>query len=630
MFLTEYMAGATLPQRSVRQVAQSSRFRMSTALCMSLLLVTGFGVQSALAQVTLTAPASGATDVALLPTFTWTDGGTGAVSYDLYIDTDSDFTGITPINVATTSHTLTTPLSLGMTYHWKVDAMDGTPAVLASSGTFTFVTAVLSLTNPTSGATDQALKPLLDWVDSGTGATHYDVTYDTQNDFLSGSAVTVSDLTVTEHQITTLLSTNTNYFWRVQGKDGAGGTVIATSSTLSFSTHSTDGTAGLPVHAIVQAGAFTSAHEAFVGTYGFGVYKWNPTTGWEQKNNGLTNHWVYGLVATASKIYVGTWGGGIFESSDGGDNWISSGLSSSYVRGLAKNSSDVVYATGDFSEVWRLNGASWDSVGVIQEFVVEPWGIAIDPVDDNHLYAATRYGLYESTDGGSTWTGALTGQQTFSVEVHPTTRDVYVGTTTGLSRRTHGSTSFDVLRTTATAAYSIAFDSSNRLFVGYWGPPGVEVSTDGGTSWTSLSLTPPGEMASKSSNSFRVVSVVPSPFDGSLIVGTEDGGTFVIPGNANSVDVEDAEVPQDFTLHQNYPNPFNPETLIGYALPDAQHVRIAVYDVLGREVEILHEGIQQAGRHEIVFRANDLPSGVYVYRLEAAGHVETRLMNLLK
>jgi len=91
-----------------------------------------------------------------------------------------------------------------------------------------------------------------------------------------------------------------------------------------------------------------------------------------------------------------------------------------------------------------------------------------------------------------------------------------------------------------------------------------------------------------------------------------------------------AEVPREYALTQNYPNPFNPQTTIGFALPQAAEVRLVVYDMLGREVARLLEGSVAAGRHEVVFDASGLPTGVYLYCLQADGFVQTRRMLLVK
>ena len=91
-----------------------------------------------------------------------------------------------------------------------------------------------------------------------------------------------------------------------------------------------------------------------------------------------------------------------------------------------------------------------------------------------------------------------------------------------------------------------------------------------------------------------------------------------------------AELPQSVELEQNYPNPFNPTTTIGFRLDGTAEVRLAVYDLLGREVATLAEGLRAAGPHRVTFDAAGLAAGVYVYRLEAEGRVESKRLTLVK
>jgi len=79
-------------------------------------------------------------------------------------------------------------------------------------------------------------------------------------------------------------------------------------------------------------------------------------------------------------------------------------------------------------------------------------------------------------------------------------------------------------------------------------------------------------------------------------------------------------LPKEFSLSQNHPNPFNPETVIRYALPVAGYAKGVVYDMLGREVATLLNGMMPAGNHSLKFNAAELPSGVYIFRLEAGKH----------
>jgi len=94
--------------------------------------------------------------------------------------------------------------------------------------------------------------------------------------------------------------------------------------------------------------------------------------------------------------------------------------------------------------------------------------------------------------------------------------------------------------------------------------------------------------------------------------------------------IEIKALPSEFTLDQNYPNPFNPETRINFAVPKPGFVSLKVYDLLGKEVAVIVNGELASGNYSRVFNAADLPSGVYVYRLEAEGTSISRKMNLLK
>ncbi len=88
--------------------------------------------------------------------------------------------------------------------------------------------------------------------------------------------------------------------------------------------------------------------------------------------------------------------------------------------------------------------------------------------------------------------------------------------------------------------------------------------------------------------------------------------------------------PSTFFLAQNYPNPFNPNTTIEFSLPKASQVTLKIFNTLGEEVATLLKEKRQAGKHNIVWNAGNLPSGVYMYRLEGEGFVETRRLLLMK
>ena len=97
-----------------------------------------------------------------------------------------------------------------------------------------------------------------------------------------------------------------------------------------------------------------------------------------------------------------------------------------------------------------------------------------------------------------------------------------------------------------------------------------------------------------------------------------------------SVEVANTNKPMQYELHQNYPNPFNPITRITYSIPQSSYITLKVYNLLGQEVTTLFEGVQQAGNHIVNFDATGLTSGIYFYRLQANGYVETKKLVLMK
>ena len=117
-----------------------------------------------------------------------------------------------------------------------------------------------------------------------------------------------------------------------------------------------------------------------------------------------------------------------------------------------------------------------------------------------------------------------------------------------------------------------------------------------------------------------------TPANATVTLPESDGGR----GEVVPVNTESEEIPTELTLMGNYPNPFNPETVIDYALPQTGHVRLAVYDMTGKTVAVLMDGIQPQGQHTARFNADGLPTGTYVYRLTAGAKTLTRTMTMVR
>jgi hypothetical protein len=105
------------------------------------------------------------------------------------------------------------------------------------------------------------------------------------------------------------------------------------------------------------------------------------------------------------------------------------------------------------------------------------------------------------------------------------------------------------------------------------------------------------------------------------------------PGHDNTLTaVEEGRprIPEGFVLHETYPDPFNPSTFVTFELPAASEIRLAAYDLLGREVRVLASGHHDAGVFRTVFDATGLASGVYVIRMEGGGKAAVRKCVLMK
>ncbi|MGB2869817.1 MAG: T9SS type A sorting domain-containing protein [Bacteroidota bacterium] len=127
----------------------------------------------------------------------------------------------------------------------------------------------------------------------------------------------------------------------------------------------------------------------------------------------------------------------------------------------------------------------------------------------------------------------------------------------------------------------------------------------------------------KTGNVFRIISTKPhSRLDAYMF----DTAPYKATTGANSVQ----EIVYSFHLSQNYPNPFNPTTRIEYSVAHRGRVTLKIIDILGREVAVLVNEEKSAGRYSVAWNASKIASGVYFYRLESGGFVETKKLVFLK
>jgi ligand-binding sensor domain-containing protein len=111
------------------------------------------------------------------------------------------------------------------------------------------------------------------------------------------------------------------------------------------------------------------------------------------------------------------------------------------------------------------------------------------------------------------------------------------------------------------------------------------------------------------------------------------GALYVYDGNNLNLITDIAKEHSEsisYELFQNYPNPFNPATIIKYSLPRLGNVQIRIYNILGTEIKMLLNEYKQAGTFQVEFNADDLPSGVYFYRITTENYSATKKMIVLR
>ncbi len=113
--------------------------------------------------------------------------------------------------------------------------------------------------------------------------------------------------------------------------------------------------------------------------------------------------------------------------------------------------------------------------------------------------------------------------------------------------------------------------------------------------------------------------------------------SFSVPGNkyelenpTTGIQNVSSETPSSFSMQQNYPNPFNPVTNIKFSIPKSSNVRIAVYDISGKEVDVLVNDNINAGTYQVSWNAERFSSGTYFCRMSSSGFTETKRMTLIK
>lgn len=373
------------------------------------------------------------------------------------------------------------------------------------------------------------------------------------------------------------------------------------------------------------------------------IYRGGPA--WQMTlmgDGGMTGY----SITNPDLLVASTQYGRLYKTEDGGQDWYRlndemtfSGEDVVFVAPFTQAPSDRSIAYAGRTRVWRSDHflENWTVPGSAPPLDGNPiLSISVHPADLNYLWAATvpaskHAGVFRSIDGGRSWmrrTQNLPDRYPVDIVAAPGDLDkayvVFSGFgTSHLYRTTDGGLKWDAidngLPDIPTSA--LAIDAFNQDYLYLGNDYGVWFSPDDGESWEPFKTGMP--------TAALVMDLSVSVENASIRAVTHGLGVWERT-LVSAVTAFSEEAESGVRLFQNMPNPFNAETLIAYVLPAEMRVQIDLFNTRGQLVRQLRNEIQEAGRYFLAFRARDLPTGIYIYRLVAGNVVKTKKLMIIK
>ncbi len=344
---------------------------------------------------------------------------------------------------------------------------------------------------------------------------------------------------------------------------------------------------------------------------------------WTQIQGSSSNYYECSKKNSNGDLFVG-YNNGLLRSTDNGDNWTE--IKGDWLGGTIAidftSGGDIFVAT-KYQKVYRStdNGDNWEETaysGALDVLVI---------TDNDNIIAGAGNTFFKSVDNGSTWTEASNGFDNSGriLNLARTPSGTIIAADQGskiFASDDEGDNWEKRFQGDDWQAFtSLAVTSGGVIYAGTNNGHGMYRSADNGNQWTQVFT---GDAVD---SSVTVLYGAPDDFiyagvKGSGIYRYQDLGGVAVQGEYNR--------PEHFRLAQNYPNPFNATTTISYHLPKSATVNISIYDLNGIWVDNVTNEWRNAGYHTVQWKAGNVSSGLYLYRIDAAGFCKVRKCLLVK
>jgi photosystem II stability/assembly factor-like uncharacterized protein len=358
-----------------------------------------------------------------------------------------------------------------------------------------------------------------------------------------------------------------------------------------------------------------------VGTGGTCLKTTNGGINWIQMNHPVGTKPIESVHIVDSNVvyFVGNYET-IFKTTNGGSNWIvikngPGGQGNSYF-GLYFLNKDTGWVCGTYEKISKTTngGLTFDSA-----FVDAGWTYDMYFKDANNGIVTSEGRVFKTTNGGSSWFQSLDVLDTrifWKISVIEN-QYAWVASMNGASvYRTDnfgGNWSLIYDSSKVLWMYGVCFVNKDTGFIG--GMYNKLFKTrNGGTTWLR-------ENTQTNNDTFFSIEFVNDTVgwissSHGIILHTTSGGQTL-----TSIPTQTENFAEDYELNQNYPNPFNNQTKIEFTIPKFSEVRIVLYDIIGRQRDIITHGIYQSGKYETIYAPKNISSGVYFYKMEVNGKV---------